>query len=272
MKNNPDETKKDLQSEESQVEHSENRDHYHDQKHFDVKGNVDYITRDEFKMRNHFKYSRKNLILKISMTSVFLALSVVAAAIDMGLEILAVPIGQLRLPTRFFDMIIIFLSLPIVGPVFAMLIAFVEPWIHLLIDPHHLPLQILVDSITNLIVVFTTWFVFYILFKNSPIHKEPNKKKDLLKRTPPLVIMLFVASIIATALFVFVLYIQDKNMVVDDHARHDHGHEEGQITWDNFNWTVIGVVLGMNFLRFAIAYTVFFLVEIRMRPINHRYR
>ncbi|AVP49257.1 ECF transporter S component [Williamsoniiplasma luminosum] len=270
MKNKEKKSQKDFdlltEANEAKKEHSETQDHYHDKKHYDAKGNIDYITREDFRIRNHFKYTRRNLILKISLTALFLALSVAAAAIDMALEIIAIPIGQLRLSTRFIDVVVIFLALPVVGPLFGMLIAFVEPWIHLMIDPNHLPLQILVDAITNTIIVLTTWFVFYIAFKNSPIHKDPNKKIDLYKRTIPLIIMFFVSTIIATLLFVFALFIQEKNMVI--HTDHDHDH----IQWENLNWTIIGVVLGMNFLRFAIAYTTFFFIEVRMRPINHRYR
>ncbi|ATZ18236.1 ECF transporter S component [Mesoplasma melaleucae] len=266
--------------EENELSKKEHRkeDHYHGVHHFDEKGYHDHIEKNEFKVQLKIRLSRQELIRKMVLTGIFLALTVAVSAIDILFENLQLPIGdQLRIPFRFFDIAFICISIATLGPVFASIIAILNPILHNVVHGmEHGWITMVMEIPQNLLITWMVWIVFNLIFQNSPIHRGTNSKKDKLKRFLPILIMIILASIIATALFILAWYLQDvinhENLQVESlHADHDHEHSELP-DFNGFKFYMTFVVFGWNILRYTIAFSIFSIVEWRMRPINHRYK
>ncbi|WP_026389695.1 ECF transporter S component [[Acholeplasma] multilocale] len=268
---------KDIEAVEHRVE-----DHYHGKHHFDKFGNHDDIDENEFKPSHYFKMTKKNLTFKIALTAVMLALAIAVSALDMLLESFAIPVGdQVFIQTRFLDIAVILSSIAVLGPLFSAIVGGIVPIIHNLMHGMvHGWVQPITDIFQNIAIVFIVWFIFYILFKNSPIHRDDNKKVYNFKRWTPSVIIVPIVAILATAMFVLALYIQQqlapghdddliRSAIQMRHEGHDH---EGEISFGNINTSVVFAIFGWNVLRYAAAYVLFALIEGRMRPINHRYK
>ncbi|ATZ16575.1 uncharacterized protein DUF3816 [Entomoplasma freundtii] len=277
---------------ENEADHgNDHKDHYHGKIHYDKSGHADKIDPNEFKAKTYFKYTKKNLTFKIAASGVVLALSVAVSALDIVFEsFLMFPIGQVYISFRFLDTIVLLIGLPVLGPIFGSLVGLLEPIFHNLIHGmEHGWIQPLTDSLTNVIIIFLTWAIYYLLFRNSPYHRDPNKKKDWLKRITPAFILSVLAALIATASLFLALYIQSKTGwgIHDhdhDHAHHfsdllqHHDHDHGgkpSVGWSNITSNVayfFFAIFGINLLRYAIAYSLFVVIEGRLRPLNHRYR
>ncbi|QBQ07498.1 ECF transporter S component [Spiroplasma gladiatoris] len=262
-------------------------DHYHDQHHFDAKGNHDDITEEEFKFKNSIYSSKKNLIYRITASGMFLALACIGSAIDMfGERIFKLPLNEIILSIRYFDILIICLSISCIGPVFASLLAFITPWIHMLMDGDHPPLTHLVDSFGYFSVVWILWLFFYVIFRNSYIHKDP--KKGIFKRYMSLLGFIPVSVIIYTLFTILIIYVSDQsashehhdhddeniiNKLIDHHEGHDH--EAHGDEWDLFKeklWTYSAIIFGFELVRFTACGLAFVLLEPQIKKINHRYR
>lgn len=270
---------------------NDHKDHYHGNLHYDKTGHADKIDPNEFKTNNFFKYSKKNLTFKITAAGVVLALSVAVSALDILFEsFLMFPIGQVYISFRFLDTIILLIGLPVLGPIFGSLVGIIEPIFHNLIHGmEHGWIQPLTDSLTNVIIIFLTWIFYYLIFRNSPYHRDPNRKRDLFKRLTPAFILTIISAFVATATFFLALYIQEKtglgvsghhhHSTLSDapslyHDDHDHGGKE-TVDWDNIKTNVaffFFAIFGINVLRYAIAFASFAVIETRLRPLNHRYR
>ncbi|AVN59154.1 ECF transporter S component [Mesoplasma florum] len=268
-------------NEEEEISKKEHRkeDHYHGVHHFDSKGGHDHIEKDEFKVQLKLKMSRQELIRKMVLTAIFLALTVAVSAFDILFENIQLPIGdQLRIPFRFFDIAFICISIATLGPIFASIIAILNPILHNVIHGmEHGWITMLMEVPQNLLITWMVWIVFNVIFNNSPIHKGENNKKDKIKRFLPIPIMIVLASLIATILFILAWYLQDAVNHEATHAhsiRHgDHDHGESELSdFDHFKFYMSFIVFAWNILRYTIAFSIFSIVEWRMRPINHRYK
>lgn len=273
--------------------HENNKDHYHGNKHYDKEGNVDTIKIEEFNVKNQFCYSKKNLTFKIAASGVLLALSIAVSALDIILEtVLKFPVSaDAWVSFRFLDIIVLLLGIPVLGPIFGSLIAFLEPIFHNLIHGmEHGWIQPFGDALSNILIVWLTWVFFYVVFKNSPYHRDPNKKKDWFKRIMPSLIMVIISALLATAVIILILYLTSLNHVHHDHEEHSeflinysniniqhghHHHHDGQLEWNILIkrfFPIICAIFGVNILRYLIAYSFFVVVEGKMRVLNHRYR
>ncbi|AXK51423.1 hypothetical protein [Spiroplasma alleghenense] len=283
----------------------EKRDHYHDEHHFTAKGAHDDVTPDDFSLKSHFAFTRKNLTFKIAATSVFLGLAIVATLIDVLSEtIFSIPINGVKMNIRILDLLVVIISIPTLGLIFSEFIAIVIPWIHFLLHSDHSPVQIVFDMLSYMVVVFLFWSIFYLLFRNSVFHIDPNKKVDAIKRWAPMGVIIPVAAFAATALYLLSLYVVSLSGggITTGHAAHDHshgaesandiwgyisprhaahdheGHEghdhSGDASWGNIQGFVgkfAGAAFGIQLARFILFYLIFAVVEKRMKPVNHRF-
>ncbi len=106
-------------------------------------------------------YNQRLITFKIAASAIFLAMAI-------GLSLLEVfsittPWGA-TFGLRFFDTLVIIYLIAIVGLGFALLEGIALPWIHNLIDGQHTWIEMAFFIISNISVVFVTWFVYYILF------------------------------------------------------------------------------------------------------------
>lgn len=252
-------------------------DHFHGNQHYDRYGNMDRITKAEFGMQSYFKFTKRNLTFKITASGVILALSVTVSALDILFEsFLMIPVGQVYVSFRFLDTIILLLGLPILGPIFGSLVGFLEPIFHNLIHGfEHGWIQPLTDSLTNVLIMWLTWLIYYIAFRNSSFHRDPNKHCDRFKRYTPSAILTVLVGTIATATFILALYIQHETGVSPHNLAHEHDHGS-EISWDALIHGNAGIIVlslwGLNLLRYFIGYGLFSVLEVKLRPLNHRYR
>ncbi|AOG60208.1 hypothetical protein SHELI_v1c02530 [Spiroplasma helicoides] len=271
-------------------DHKENDqigDHYHDKHHIDSKGNHDDIKDSDFDIINSIYTSKRNLIFRISLTGVFLALASCGSAFDMlGEKFFRLPINDVNLSIRYFDILIICLSIGSLGPLFSSLLAVVIPWFHLLMDSDHTAMAMLIDSFGYLLVVWVMWFSYYVVFRNSYIHKDPNRKKDLFKRWMPIVFFIPIVVIFYTIFTVLIIYVTDvygeedheevEHLVTHLKGIFFHEHEEGaEDIWDNFKSHYVSstaIIFGFEILRFSLCYVFFAIIEPQIKKLNHRYR
>ncbi|WP_031543011.1 ECF transporter S component [Mesoplasma photuris] len=263
-------------------------DHYHGIHHFDKFGNHDDYNEEDFKIQTHFRFSKRNLTFKIVLTAIFLALAVAVSALDILLESIKIPVGdQVFIQTRFLDTSIMMLSIATLGPLFGTILAGLQPILHNLIHGmEHGWIQPITDVFQNILIVWIVFFVFYLLFKNSPVHKDENKKIYNFKRMVPSAIIVPLVAVVSTIMFVFALYIQSLVSPGSGWAPgHDHGHEHSLVETfhsesgglgfgegEKISVALVFALFGWNVLRYAIAFAIFIAIEGRMRPINHRYR
>ncbi|AKU80111.1 ECF transporter S component [Spiroplasma turonicum] len=268
------------------------RDHYHDEHHFDMFGNHDDVKEDDFNWKKSIYTSRRNLTFRLTLSGMILAIAIAATSIDLYLEHLIIPIDGVILPTRFLDILVITLSIGSLGPIFSSLIAFIVPWIHMLIHGGgaiHNPLSSLVDAFGYFIVIWVLWLFYYFVFKNSYTHKNPNKKVDLFKRWLPMVAFVPIVVVLFTMINVLIIYINsaggeeahtDESKIYQFvklfHEDHDHDeHEHHHANWGNFSskmWVYTFIIFGIELARFSICYTLFGLIEPQMKKINHIFK
>ncbi|WP_425377775.1 hypothetical protein [Spiroplasma endosymbiont of Polydrusus pterygomalis] len=120
-------------------------------------------------------YNQSSITFKIATSAIFLAMAV-------GLSLLEffnvpTPWGA-TFGLRFFDTLVIIYSISIVGLGFALLEGIALPWIHNLIDGYHTWIEMAFFMIYNILVVFITWFVYYILFNACAKTTVPENVTD----------------------------------------------------------------------------------------------
>ncbi|QGS51712.1 ECF transporter S component [Spiroplasma tabanidicola] len=271
-------------------EHKEDgkkHDHYHGEHHFDGQGNHDDILDEDFNIKNSIYTSKRNLIFRTAAAGTFLALAAIGSAIDMfGERFFKLPLNEIILSIRYFDILIICLSIASIGPVFSSFIGVIMPWIHMLMDGDHPPLTHVVDSFGYFSVVWILWFFYYVVFRNSYIHKDKNRKKDLFKRYMPLVGFIPVSVIVYTAFTILIIFITDQsghhhddhdesiiNKIISYHEKHEHEAQGDE--WDLFKEKAViysFTIAGFELVRFSICGALFVILEPQMKKINHRYR
>ncbi|AGR40953.1 ECF transporter S component [Spiroplasma taiwanense] len=257
------------------------KDHYHNEHHYDNKGNHDDIIDDDFNFKYSIYINKKNLLYRLAAAGVFLALASICTFFDSMLErIFTLPLDGVILSVRYLDIFVITLSIGVLGPVFSSLIAFIVPWIHLLMDAEHGPLPSLIDSLGYFAIIWILWLLYYVIFKNSYIHKDPSKKKDLIKRWVPIAIFIPITLILYVPLTILMIYISNpdheveevKNQIlkiVNYHETHEHGH------WTDFKEKYVVytfIVIGFETLRFTVCYSLFAVIEPQMKKLNHIYK
>ncbi|ARU92034.1 transmembrane protein [Spiroplasma clarkii] len=294
MENNKDKDINDVEHADHEVaEHSEQgskakKDHYHDIHHFDASGNHDDVILNDFHFKNSIYTSQKNLIYRITLTGVFLALAIGGTAFDIFLEFIHIPIAGINISFRFFDILFILLSIGSIGPIFASLIAAVVPWMHLVIDSAHAHTWIdaMMDFGGYLLAVWVLWLFYYVIFRNSYIHKDPNRKKDLFKRWLPMPFYVIILTLFYTTLITLLIRFSVDTIFVaheHEHEHEEHVHEifkminalEEHHEHSEFEgkWAVlIFGLFGFELLRFSACYAAFAVVEPQVKKLNHRYR
>jgi len=233
-----------------------NKDHYHGKHHYDKHGKHDHVTVQEFSVRQLFKVNKRLLTFQISATGVILALAVAMSALDFLLEKFSLNIGGVAISMRIFDLMIIILGISVAGFYGSLFIALVEPWFHFLIDPDHIPVQVLFDSLNYMLTVVIFYLIYYAVFKNSLIHKEPNKNRRLFKTITPGILIVTILSLWFSFTFILALIIGVAEF-----------HETNQTNY----WVLFFVSLGLQLIRFILMYGMFVVIENKMKPINHRY-
>lgn len=243
-------------------ERHEREDHYHGVHHFDKYGHHDDIKPSEFTIKTQFPKSKQALTFRITMAGLVLGLSVVASLIDMAYNKAMPNFGGVPMDIRILDLLVIICGLPIVGLWGSIGISCIEPWIHMAIDSDHTPAQIGFDCICYSLACVMFFFIYYIAFKNSPIHKEPDRRKRWFKRIVPGIIIIPTLAVLFTLSFALALYVNYKSF---NEAK----------SWTKFvdgAYWIIFAELGVQALRFLVMYIFFILLEPTMKPINHRYR
>lgn len=256
----------------------ENKDHYHGKHHFTSDGEHDDISNDEFIIRNSFTIKSKGeLIYKISISGVILALALIATVIDgYGLEVPLMGLfGGVLVPIRIFDISVLLIGLAVTGPLFGGIIGFILPWIHFLMHAHSIFTPV-IESFGYTIMVIFFWMIYYGLFKNSPFHKDPNHKKDLFKRWAPMPIIVIGGVVLFTSITILILFINELTMTpVHEHLstfhdEHEHGSQLLSDFFEKSKWNII-ILIGLQFIRFIICYVLFAIVEPKAKRLNHRY-
>lgn len=256
------------------------KDHYHNEHHFDASGQHDDVDINDFHFKKSIYTSQRNLIYRIVLTGVFLALAIVGTTIDMGLEFIIIPIAGVNITFRFFDLLFILLSIGSIGPIFTSIIAAVVPWMHLLIHGHgHTVYDAIIDFAGYLIITWVLWALYYVAFRNSYIHKDPNIKKDRFKRWMPIVFFAVICAAAYTGLIIAMLRLNGafsteehvhSDVIINHHDAHDHDHETGTF---NGKWGVLIMGLfGFELLRFGVCYAAFAVIEPQVKKLNHRWR
>ncbi|WP_338970257.1 hypothetical protein [Spiroplasma endosymbiont of Labia minor] len=243
-------------------EEMKKKSHYHGKHHFDKSGKHDDITLYEFTWKRHFKYSRKSINFRIASTAIILALALAVSVIDSLFEKFSLNISGVVIEMRVLDQIVMMTAIPILSLPFALFVCIVEPWLHVLIDSEHTPIQIAFDSIANGLVVLIFYLIVYMLFKISPYHEDPNKKIKWIKRICPGLLIIPICSLIYTAAwFSALLIVGDINVIdVDKNSP------------NKVILVLISVTFGLQMIRYLVVYILFVLVDFAVKPINHRLR
>lgn len=120
-------------------------------------------------------YNKKSITFKIVASSIFLSMTIGLSTFEI-FNILTY--WGIKFGLRFFDTLIIIYSISIVGLLFALLEGISLPLIHNLIDSHHTIIETIFFIISNILIIFITWFIYYILF--NAYHKIiiPENIKD----------------------------------------------------------------------------------------------
>ncbi|KNG79097.1 ECF transporter S component [Mycoplasma sp. HU2014] len=282
---------------------NQDKDHYHGIHHFDEYGNHDDVTSADFELKSVFRLTKKNLIFKIVLTGVFLALTAAVSGLDILAEYIHIPVNgdQVWIETRFLDITVVMISIAVLGPLFSSVIGFIAPIMHNAIHGgEHGWIQPPIQSVEYVIIVWLVFIIFNLIFRNSPIHRDENIKVANFKRWTPIPIMIVLFATIVTLGFILALFIQAKISAIDPNSgwlpNHDHTHDhkhaqilsstsqfilghaghdhddENKLNYDKLNLYTSLAVFGWNCLRYTISMSLFAVIEWRMRPINHRYR
>jgi hypothetical protein len=249
---------------------SENKgDHYHNIHHIYGDNQEDDVKSTDFSPIHFFKKRQtKNSVFYISATGIFLALSIVASVIDIGLELIDMaipPINGIPVVMRFLDILVVMLAVTSIGPHFASIIAIVTPFLHAVIHGEIWnPYEPLFDAISYLLIVWLLWICYYVLFRNSMFHRHPNEKVDRFRRWMPVLPFVLIGPLIFTAFYILTIYISTIQGKTGEDGQ--SFHEFSKMALINFV-----IVYFANVLRCAFDIVIFCLIEPKMKIINHRY-
>ncbi|WP_374696056.1 hypothetical protein [Spiroplasma endosymbiont of Polydrusus formosus] len=239
-------------------------------------------------------YNQSLITFKIATSAIFLA---VAVGLSL-LEVFNVPTpwgATFRL--RFFDTLVIIYSISIVGLGFALLEGVSLPWIHNLIDGYHTWIEMAFFMISNILVVFITWFVYYILFNayakitvpenvtDHNIHEYHHVKKahnhhhkisniNFVKKFLAFIIIIPICALIEAISFIIIVVKILVNIGNTDVGQY-HGHDiDGMASiFESWQHTLIfiGIFFGIFTGKYIVNTTLFLLLERRTRQLADRY-
>ncbi len=118
-----------------------------------------------FSNKKFKNYKNSSVVIrKISITSLFLTLTLILSFIEINVTL---PYGG-EYDFRLLDMVFLFLSLSIIGLRYSVILATLQPWLHFMIDGDHLPISIFFYSLSSVINIIIFWiFHKYLVFSNS---------------------------------------------------------------------------------------------------------
>lgn len=213
-----------------------------------------------FKNTKKIKFNSKKQMFKITFTGILLGLAVVSSLIEIPVQFMGV-----ILPLRVFDSLIIAFAIPIIGFYYTLVIAIVEPWLHLLLDGDHPPLQIFFDDIANIVFVISFYFIYYYLFKLR--NTSDNTKNDVIKKVSAGLVLVPLNAIVSTLAFILTLVILYFNPVLSRPGDYLHNI----INFNNNVTKVLLILTGIEILRFVFIYILFSLIQRRIGNIQHYY-
>lgn len=214
----------------------------------------------DIKTKKKIKINSKQQIFNITLTGILLGLAVASSLIEIPIQFMGV-----ILPLRIFDSLIIAFVLPIIGLYYILAIGIIEPWLHLLADSDHPPIQIFFDNIANILFIVSFYFIYYYLFKLC--NKSKNLKVDTIKKISAGLVIVPLNAIIATlsfALTLVVLYFSPNLPRPDE-------YDNNILNFNNHSVIILFILLGIEILRFIFIFILFSLVERKIGSAKRYY-
>lgn len=235
---------------------------------------------------NRRKYNKHNLILKITISSLFLAIAT-------GLSFIEFPISTpwgTQFYFRIIDTLILIFATGIVGLSFSMLIVITAQWLHFAFHGHN-PIENLIFMASNMLIVFCLWLLYYFVFrldvrKKCKVQQEGEQKEDnehphqFEKERWVKKILIVTLLVIIFALIESFAQISIAKVLLStghDHHEHDHhGHEHshgvsGLFEGNNF-WIGLGIFFGIFMAKYIVMFTVFISLEKQIKLITDRFQ
>lgn len=209
--------------------------------------------------KKKIKINSKQQIFNISLTGILLGFAVAASLIEIPIQFMGV-----ILPLRVFDSLIIAFALPIIGIYYTLAIAIIEPWLHLIADSDHPPIQIFFDNLANILFIISFYFIYYYLFKLRDQNKS--LKVTIIKKVSAGLVIVPLNAIIATLAFVLTLVVLYFNPSLSRPIEYDNNI----INFSN-HLLIIFILIGIEILRFVFIFVLFSLIEKKIGHIKYRY-
>ena len=183
-------------------------------------------------------------IFKITITGLLLAVALAVSFIELNNSGIFYKI-------QFFELLVFIFAITIVGTYYSLLIAMIEPLLHLLLHQDgHAEDLIVMPVITNAILVLSYSYIYYYLFKLSkPV---TNYKADILKKTIAGLILIIINVLVITAAKIIgylVIYPKDFKKII------------------NYLKDLIFII---NFVTYTILYVVFILSQKYLKRFNFK--
>ena len=214
----------------------------------------------DIKTKKKIKINSKQQIFNITLTGILLGLAVVFSLIEIPIKFMGV-----ILPLRIFDLLIISFSLPIIGLYYTLAIDIVEPWLHLLADSDHPPIQIFFDNIANILFTISFYFTYYYFFKLR--NKSENLKVDTIKKVGAGLVVVPLNAIIFTLSFALTLEV----LYFSPNLPRPDEYDNNIFNFNNHLMIVLFILIGIEILRFIFIFILFNLVERKISSAKRYY-
>ena len=214
---------------------------------------------DEFDVRS----TQIRSICLLTFTALFLAMSVAISLIE--LPYIYIPPG-VQFSFRLFDTLFIFIALRFIGLQYTLLMAALEPWIHVMIDGDHSPISMFGFMINNISVTLIFYFVYYYVLRvHAKSHIQKNRtyfQSYFLNCSFKLLCFVFISILCAASeSFSYILVILIVTAGVSYSGPGD-SHLIGTFTWDQY--LLIAVIFMSIFcIKYLIQMFLFWSLESR---------
>ncbi|WP_375317095.1 hypothetical protein [Spiroplasma endosymbiont of Virgichneumon dumeticola] len=225
-----------------------------------MKNSINLNQTTEFKKNKKLNFNSKVQMFKITLTGILLGLAVASSLIEIPVQFMGV-----ILPLRVFDSLIIAFAIPIIGLYYTLVIGIVEPWLHLLLDGDHPPLQIFFDNIANITFIISFYFIYYYLFKLR--NKSNNLKTDVIKKVSAGVVLVPLNAIVAALAFALTLVVLYFNPTLSRPG----DYSNNIVNFNNNVTKIFFILIGIEILRFTFIYILFSLIQRRIGHIQRYY-
>ncbi|WP_308149765.1 hypothetical protein [Spiroplasma sp. AdecLV25b] len=225
-----------------------------------MKNSINLNQTTEFKKNKKLNFNSKVQMFKITLTGILLGLAVASSLIEIPVQFMGV-----ILPLRVFDSLIIAFAIPIIGLYYTLVIGIVEPWLHLLLDGDHPPLQIFFDNIANITFIISFYFIYYYLFKLR--NKSNNLKTDVIKKVSAGVVLVPLNAIVAALAFALTLVVLYFNPTLSRPG----DYLNNIVNFNNNVTKIFFILIGIEILRFTFIYILFSLIQRRIGHIQRYY-